>query len=165
MSGEGIRKILNCKKKLCFFLPRQKTWEGATLNNCEVPPKGMIKPVTVKNKLLCSGWENSRDFITPSLHVASLQFNIWGMSAEIPGWWLVTTQMWVVLLIGSGKFLCCLTNLKHYPDLESDTRGSWWHSRYTFDSLNGHLYKTDTSVKRTLRVGPCLCLLPLFVSL
>ena len=36
-------------------------------------------------------------------------------------------------------------------------------------SLKGHLYKTDyktdTSVKRTLRVGPCLSLLPLFDSL
>ena len=33
------------------------------------------------------------------------------------------------------------------------------------DSFNGHLYKTDISVKRTLRVGPCLSLLPLFDSL
>ena len=32
-------------------------------------------------------------------------------------------------------------------------------------SLNGHLYKTDTSVKRTPRVGPCPCLFPLFDSL
>ena len=32
------------------------------------------------------------------------------------------------------------------------------------DSFNGHLYKTDISVKRTLRVGPCLSLLPLFDS-
>ena len=32
-------------------------------------------------------------------------------------------------------------------------------------SLNGHLYKMDTSVKRTLRVGPWLSLLPLFDSL
>ena len=42
--------------------------------------------------------------------------------------------------------------------------------KYSFDvysrlSLNGHLYTTDTSVKRTLRVGPCLSLLPLFDSL
>ena len=35
----------------------------------------------------------------------------------------------------------------------------------TVDSLNGHLYKMDTSVKRTLRVGPCLSLLHLFNSL
>ena len=32
-------------------------------------------------------------------------------------------------------------------------------------SLNGHLYKMDTSVKRTLKVGSCLFLLPLFDSL
>ena len=32
-------------------------------------------------------------------------------------------------------------------------------------SLNGHVDKTDTSVKWTLRVGPCLSLLPLFDSL
>ena len=36
---------------------------------------------------------------------------------------------------------------------------------YSLLSLNGHLYQTDTSVKRTPRVGPCLCLLPLFDSL
>ena len=36
---------------------------------------------------------------------------------------------------------------------------------YSLLYLNGHLYKTDTSVKRTLRVGPCLSLLPLFDSL
>ena len=35
----------------------------------------------------------------------------------------------------------------------------------TVDSLLTHLYKMDTSVKWTLRVGPCLSLLPLFDSL
>ena len=39
---------------------------------------------------------------------------------------------------------------------------SFYYSRL---SLNGHLYKTDTSVKRTPRVGPCLSLLPLFDSI
>ena len=33
---------------------------------------------------------------------------------------------------------------------------------YSRLSLNGHLYKTDTSVKQTPTVGPCLSLLPLF---
>ena len=36
---------------------------------------------------------------------------------------------------------------------------------YSRLSLKGHRYKTDTSVKRTLRVGPCLSLLLLFDSL
>ena len=35
---------------------------------------------------------------------------------------------------------------------------------YSRLSLNGHLYKTDTSVKRTPRVGPCLSSLLLFDS-
>ena len=37
--------------------------------------------------------------------------------------------------------------------------------RYSWLSLNEHLYKTDTSVKQTHTVGPCLSLLPLFDSL
>ena len=37
--------------------------------------------------------------------------------------------------------------------------------KYSRLSLNGHLYKTDTCVKRTPRVGSCLSLLPLFDSL
>ena len=44
----------------------------------------------------------------------------------------------------------------------------YWHyqyNNYSRLSLNGHLYKMDTSVKRTLGVGPCLSLLPLFDSL
>ena len=36
---------------------------------------------------------------------------------------------------------------------------------YSWLSLNRHLYKMDTSLRRTLRVGPCLSLLPLVDSL
>ena len=36
---------------------------------------------------------------------------------------------------------------------------------YSRLSLNEHLYKTHTCVKRTPRVGSCLSLLPLFDSL
>ena len=35
---------------------------------------------------------------------------------------------------------------------------------YSRLSLNGHFYKTDTTVKRTPGDGPCLCLFPLFDS-
>ena len=38
-------------------------------------------------------------------------------------------------------------------------------TKYSRLSVNGNLYKTDTSVKRTPRVGPCLSLFPLFDSL
>ena len=36
----------------------------------------------------------------PSL--VSLWNGVWAMTAEIPYWWCVTTQIWVVLLIGSA---------------------------------------------------------------
>ena len=38
-------------------------------------------------------------------------------------------------------------------------------NNYNRLSLNGHLYKMDTSVKRTPWVGPCISLLPLFDNL
>ena len=40
-----------------------------------------------------------------------------------------------------------------------------FYAFYSRLSLNGHLCKTDTSEKRTLRVGTCHSLLPLFDSL
>ena len=51
------------------------------------------------------------------------------------------------------------TGILKYVCLRLSRQG---HSRL---SINGHLYKTDTSVKWTHRVGPCLSLLPLFDSL
>ena len=42
--------------------------------------------------------------------------NMWGTSSEIPYWWRITTQIWVVFLIG-WKFAS--TNEKHFPDLGS----------------------------------------------
>ena len=40
---------------------------------------------------------------------------------------------------------------------------TWYACIYSRLSFNGHLYKTDTSVKRTPRVGPCLSLLPYLI--
>ena len=54
----------------------------------------------------------------------------------------------------NGRHLGC------YQELEIRLK-----SRYSQLSLNGHLYKMHTSVKRTPRVGPCLSLLLLFDSL
>ena len=39
-------------------------------------------------------WEKSRHFAT--LPLVSLQNDVWETSAEIPYWWRVTTQIWVV---------------------------------------------------------------------
>ena len=43
-------------------------------------------------------WENIRHFATPP--VVYPRNDVWETSAEIPYWWRVTTQIWVVLLIG-----------------------------------------------------------------
>jgi len=41
-------------------------------------------------------WVNSRHFVTPL--PVSPRNDVWERSAEIPYWWCVTTQIWVVLL-------------------------------------------------------------------
>ena len=48
-------------------------------------------------------------------------------SAEIPYWWRVTTQIWVVPLIGWSEFSTCTTNQRHYtyPDLGGDASSVW----------------------------------------
>ena len=47
-------------------------------------------------------WENSWHLATPSL--VSPWKDVWETSAEIPYWWPVTIQIWVVFLIGWSKF-------------------------------------------------------------
>lgn len=41
-----------------------------------------------------------------------------GRSVEIPNWWRVTAQIWMLVLIG-----CC--HQKHYPDLGSGASSIW----------------------------------------
>ena len=65
-------------------------------------------------------WENSRHFAASPL--VSPQNDVWETTAEIPYWWRITTQIWVVLLIGWSKFW---TNQTHYPDLGGDASSVW----------------------------------------
>ena len=51
--------------------------------------------------------------------------DVWGTSAEIPYWWRVTTQIWVVLLIGRAAWEFASINQKHYPDLGIDSSSVW----------------------------------------
>ena len=59
--------------------------------------------------------ENSQHFAAPPI-VYSWN-DVWEMSTKIPYWWHVTSQIWLVLLIG-WKFAS--SNQKHYPDLGND---------------------------------------------
>ena len=47
-------------------------------------------------------WENRRHFATPP--TVCPRNDVWATSAEIPYWWRVTTQIWVVLLIGRAAW-------------------------------------------------------------
>ena len=47
-------------------------------------------------------WENSRHLVI--LPLVSPPNNIWEMSTEIPYGWSITTQIWVVLLIGCAAW-------------------------------------------------------------
>ena len=50
----------------------------------------------------CFAWENSWHFAMLSL--VSLPSDVWETNAEIPYWWRISTQIWVVLLIGCATW-------------------------------------------------------------
>ena len=55
-------------------------------------------------------WVNSRHFVRRNQCRET--------SAKIPYWWHVTTQIWVVPLIGWSEFSTCTTNQRHYTYLD-----------------------------------------------
>ena len=66
-------------------------------------------------------WENSWHFTTPPL--VSGEYNyVWETNAGTLYWWWVTTQIWVIHLIGWSKFS---TNQKHDSDLGCDALSEW----------------------------------------
>ena len=50
----------------------------------------------------CLAWENSQHFTM--LPLVSPPSDVWEMSAEIPYWWRISTQIWVVFLIGCAAW-------------------------------------------------------------
>ena len=56
----------------------------------------LIQSISTTEILLA--WENSRHLAT--LTMVSPPNDVWETSAEIPYWWRITTQIWLVLLIG-----------------------------------------------------------------
>ena len=54
-------------------------------------------------------WENSRHLAT--LPLVCPPNDVWKTSAEIPYWWRVTTQVWVVLLCSASDWSCRVGDL------------------------------------------------------
>ena len=69
----------------------------------------------------CTGlaWEISLLFATVPL--VSPRNDVWETTSEIPYWWRVTTQIWVVLLIGRAAKQICLNQS------EALSRSRMWH--------------------------------------
>ena len=80
-------------------------------------------PLHVNSPLICTRkhqTENSPYLAT--LPQVSPPSDVWETSTEIPYWWRVTTQIWVVI-VPRGKFDS--THQKQYPDLGSDASSVW----------------------------------------
>ena len=79
----------------------------------------VFKVFSLLNFTVLLAWENSRHFTMAPL--ISSRNDVWATSAENPLWWRVTTQIWVILLIGPIGRGIYLNYQKHYPNLSSDT--------------------------------------------
>ena len=76
-------------------------------------------------------WENSRHLATLPL-VVSPPNDVWEKNAEIPYWWRVTIQTWVVLWLVESNFPRGTTNQEHYLDLGSDASSVWnFYARFS----------------------------------
>ena len=90
----------------------------------EFPTKRIIcVPTPLHCFAISIAWDNSRHFVKPPL--VSPWNDVWQTTAEIPYWWRVITQIWVVLSIGPAAWEFASTNQKHYSDLRSDASSVW----------------------------------------
>ena len=117
----------------CTFIPSGDTARNFREQRKKRPPKNYTtRPLIPPAR---EGRENSRHFSAPPL--VSSWNDVWEARTEIPYWWRVTTQIWVMLLTGWSKnFPRCTTNQKHYPDLGSDA-SSVWNFGARFEEASG----------------------------
>ena len=85
-----------------FGCRKNSTW----INLLAFQAYGVFIPLKKSVRAGCNMLEAS---LRSSRHLATLPLvspgnYVWETSAEIPYWWRVTTQIWVVLLIGWNKF-------------------------------------------------------------
>ena len=71
------------------------------------------KWVNLRQSWILVACENSRHLATPP--TVSSRNDVWETSTEIPHWWRVSTQMWVVFLIGRAARKICLNQSEALP--------------------------------------------------
>ena len=107
-------------------------------------------------------WENSRHFPTPPL--VSLRNNVWEMSAEIPYWWRVTTQIWLFLIghscVGNWfqqSYQCLISVLVSQTSFRGKTCGSVMKFRPFFNFLffrqKGHTHQKHSWISSFIQAA------------
>ena len=111
-----------CREWLCNIHCQRKTLLPCQTKNLRVLLEhwfGKKRYLALLKLLFLVAWENNQHLAMP---LVSPRNDIWETSAEIPYWWRVTTQSWVVLLIGWSKFS---DNRMQNPDMVSVASSVW----------------------------------------
>ena len=82
------------------------------------------------------------------------QNDVWEMSAKIPYWWHITTQIWVVLLIGCTAQIICVSQSEAWP-----RSGKWRIISMVFLRLFLRRHFTGKPLETSQNVGCFLRLL------
>ena len=85
--------------------------------SCPFFPLCYLSVSSSSSFVLLLAWENSRHLATPPL--VSPPNGVWETSAESPYWWRVTTQIWVVLLIGRAAWEICFNQSEALPRISA----------------------------------------------
>ena len=105
-----------------FYVLEQIKAKRTRFHMCSFRNPDIKDGVNITQLLRCS----QRKQVATS-RLVSPRNDVWRTTPEIPYWWRVTTQIWVVLsvvlLIGCAAREIC--NQKHYPDLGSNVSSEW----------------------------------------
>ena len=97
-------------------------------------PMCPAKRLHFKIKLTINSLRNQPKFATPLQRLVSQRNDVWGMRAEIPHWWYLTTQIWTVILTGWRKFPSWHDKSVVQTNLGSDMSSAW-----SFRTRSSHL--------------------------
>ena len=112
---DPVRFPRNSKRRMKEAIASPKQSHSAVRHNTVPVSRSTRKYAVMPRK-------RSRHFAMPPLPPLLFPANdVWGSSAEIPYWWRVTTQIWVVFVIGWSELS---TTQKHHWALPSSDTSS-----------------------------------------
>ena len=125
--GTGDNNFVNCKKDISVWPNGQSAPPSKLVPNIPVGPNqsGQFYLTSNQNIRNWAQWNASNvntccfslrkkpTFTAPPL--VSSRSDVWETRAEIPHWWRVTNQFWVVLLIGRAARQMCFNQSEALP--------------------------------------------------